>query len=211
MAQADDTTPGGSRRRLHAALALLPHDPTQVDYLVERLLQADARPSELLVIRQALYDHGHAPNLTPKLRALLEQTPTGLTDSQLRAAGALALFEPKDPGWPTLGPQVAAKLVQQNPLLIGDWREAFQAVAPALTTPSTPARRRSQPARAAGAGLHVPVRVRDENPGRRPAQDQGPGRTNRRGRPGSSSSRSWKCSRRIAPGPSTCWPGNWTS
>ena len=135
MAQADDTTPGGSRRRLHAALALLPHDPTQVDYLGDRLLQVDARPSELLVIRQALYDHGHAPNLTPKLRALLEQTPTGLIDSQLRAAGALALFEPKDPGWPTLGPQVAAKLVQQNPLLMGDWREAFQAVAPALTTP----------------------------------------------------------------------------
>ena len=121
------------RERLHAALALLSVDQTQVDYLFERLLRADTRPSQLLVIRQALHDHGHAPALTPKLRALLEETPTGLTDSQLRAAGALALFEPKDPRWPALGPRVAAKLVQQNPLLVGDWREAFQTVAPALT------------------------------------------------------------------------------
>lgn len=135
MAQADDTTPGGIRRRLHAALALLSGDPTQVDYLVERLLRADARPDELLVIRKELDKHGHASKLTPELRTLLEETSTGLTDSQLRAAGALALFEPKDPRWPDLGPQVAAMLVRQNPLLIGAWREAFQAVAPALTPP----------------------------------------------------------------------------
>src|SRR5208283_1544102 len=77
----------------------------------------------------------HSPTLILKLLDLLKEMPTGLTDSQLRAAGALALFEPKDSGWPVLGPRVAAKLVQQNPLQIGTWREAFQAVASALTPP----------------------------------------------------------------------------
>ena len=116
-------------------MALLPDDPTQVNYLFEQLLWAKAGPDELLVIRQALHRHGHAPALTPKLQALLEETPSELTDSQLRAAGALALFEPKDPRWPALGPRVAAKLVRKNPLLIGASREVFQAVAPVLTPP----------------------------------------------------------------------------
>jgi formylglycine-generating enzyme required for sulfatase activity len=138
LRRADATNPSSLRCTLHAALALLPVDPvdrTHADYLLERLLRADASPSELLVIRQALRDHGHAPALTPKLQAKLEEKPTGLTDSQLRAAGALALFEPKDPRWPALGPRVAAKLVQQNTLQVDDWRNAFQTVVPALTPP----------------------------------------------------------------------------
>jgi len=135
LARAGPTDPSGLRRRLHATLALLPVDQTQVDFLVEQLLRAGASPSELLVIRQELYDHGYAPVLTPKLQTSLAKTPTELTDSQLRAAGALALADPKNLHWPTLGPLVATKLVQQNPLLIGAWREVFQAIAPALTPP----------------------------------------------------------------------------
>jgi hypothetical protein len=128
LARTDPTDPAGQRRRLHAALALLPDDPTQADVLAVRLQQADARPDELIVIRQALLDHGHAAALTPKLWALLRPTGTELTDPQLRAAGALALFDPKEPRWPALGPPMAAKLVQENPLLIGGWRVVFQPV-----------------------------------------------------------------------------------
>src|SRR5271166_2010966 len=135
MVRASPTDPSGRRLRLRGALALLPDDPTQVNYLFEQLLWVKAGPDELLVIRQALHRHGHAPALTPKLQALLEETPTELTDSQLRAAGALALFEPKDPRWPALGPRVADQLVRKNPLPIGAWRDAFQTVAPALTPP----------------------------------------------------------------------------
>ena len=123
------------RQCLHAALALLTTDPTQ-NYLVERLLRDDTRPDELFVIRKMLHDHCHDPALTPNLRALLAGTPDELTDSQLRATGALAVFAPKDPHfWLALGPRVAAKLVRENSLLIGTWREVFQTVAPALTPP----------------------------------------------------------------------------
>ena len=41
-----------SRQKLHISLALLPTDPSQVDYLYGRLL--DAEPHEVPVIRDAL-------------------------------------------------------------------------------------------------------------------------------------------------------------
>jgi formylglycine-generating enzyme required for sulfatase activity len=137
MAQAGDTTSGGIRRRLHAALALLPVDPTQVEYLVDRLLQegAPSRPDELIVIRKELFDNSHAEMLKPRLWVLLETNREELTESQFRAAGTLALFAPQDPRWPALGPSVAAKLVRENPLLIGAWREVFQPVCGVLVEP----------------------------------------------------------------------------
>jgi formylglycine-generating enzyme required for sulfatase activity len=135
LTQADPAGPSRQRRRLHAALALLPDDPTQLKPLAERLLQADAQPDEVVVIRQALQDHDHAAALTPRLWAVLEKTGTELTDPQLRAAGALALFDPMNTHWPALGPPVAAKLVGENPLLIGAWREAFQPVSSPLAEP----------------------------------------------------------------------------
>src|SRR5262249_7334926 len=43
------------RRQLHLSLALLPQDPGQVEYLVDRLLRAE--PQEVLIIRGALAGH----------------------------------------------------------------------------------------------------------------------------------------------------------
>jgi len=137
MAQAGDTTSGGIRRRLHATLALLPVDPTQVEYLVDRLLQEDAppRPDELIVIRKALFDTSHAELLKPQLWVLLEKNREELNERQFRAAGTLALFAPQDPRWPALSQSVAAKLVRENLLLIGAWREVFQPVYGVLLGP----------------------------------------------------------------------------
>jgi formylglycine-generating enzyme required for sulfatase activity len=136
MTEADETKPGGARRRLHAALALLPADPMQVGYIVDRLLQENPPPGpdELIVIRKALLDNGHTEALRPRLWALLEKT-IEWTDIQLRAAGTLALIAPEDPRWPGLGPSVTAKLVRENPLLIGSWREVFRPVNEALAEP----------------------------------------------------------------------------
>ena len=136
MTQADDTKPGGTRRRLHAALALLPVDPTQECYLVDRLLQENTPPGpdELIVVRSALLRKGDVDALRSRLWALLEKT-IELTDVQLRAAGALALFAPQDERWRALGPSVAAKLVRENPLLIGAWREVFLPVNEVLAEP----------------------------------------------------------------------------
>ena len=135
MARSDQTGPHGVRSRIHAALALLSEDPTQADTLADRLLQAESRPDELIVIRQALQDQGHAEPRTPALWALLNTTEAALTDPQFRAAGVLALFAPHDPRWSDLGRPMAEKLVHENPLLIGAWREVFQPVCGELVEP----------------------------------------------------------------------------
>ena len=61
-------TDAQNREHLHASLALLPVDATQVDYLFNRLLSAT--PSELPVLRDALKTH--RSTLTPKLWTVLE-------------------------------------------------------------------------------------------------------------------------------------------
>ena len=61
------------REHLHASLALLPVDASQVDYLFARLLRATA--SELPVVRDAL--KAHRSTLTPKLWTELENARPG--------------------------------------------------------------------------------------------------------------------------------------
>ena len=61
------------REHLHASLALLPVDASQVDYLFNRLLSAT--PSELPVLRDALKPH--RSTLTPKLWTTLETAKPG--------------------------------------------------------------------------------------------------------------------------------------
>jgi formylglycine-generating enzyme required for sulfatase activity len=104
----------GSRRKLHASLALLPVDAGQVEYLYHRLL--DAAPTQLPVIRDALRDHQAA--LAGRLWGVLgDDREDG--DRRFRAACALAGYDTAgDPRWGKAGPLVVARLlaaVQQNP------------------------------------------------------------------------------------------------
>ena len=62
-----------ARKQLHASLALLPVDGTQVTYLLDRLL--DAEPHEVPVIRDALAPHKDA--LLDKLWAVVEKPDKG--------------------------------------------------------------------------------------------------------------------------------------
>jgi len=64
-----------SRQKLHASLALLPVDATQVDYLFQRLIKAT--PSELPVLRDALSPY--RATLTPKLWVLLDSAKPNVT------------------------------------------------------------------------------------------------------------------------------------
>jgi formylglycine-generating enzyme required for sulfatase activity len=75
--------PAGSRRKLHASLALLP-DKTQVEYLDGQLLRAS--PTELPVIWKLLREHHHAP--IQRLWAVLED-PRADREQGFRAACAL--------------------------------------------------------------------------------------------------------------------------
>jgi formylglycine-generating enzyme required for sulfatase activity len=123
------------RLRLPAALALLPDDPSQADFLVTRIMSPDATPDEVLIIRDALAANGLADKaVTPALRAM-DPNVTLLTDAQLRAAGALAALAPAGLIWKSLAAPIAHRLVRENPLLVGAWREVFQPIADELTPP----------------------------------------------------------------------------
>jgi serine/threonine protein kinase/formylglycine-generating enzyme required for sulfatase activity len=118
------------RDRLHASLALLEVDPSQVDFLSRRL--RIAAPGELLVLREVL--RPYRSKLAPKLWAELESARPG-DDHLLRLAGVLALYAPENPRWAGLGDKVAQALVTVNSLVVGPWLEVLRPVRGKLTAP----------------------------------------------------------------------------
>jgi len=127
-----EKAPDLSRRKLHASLALLPVDATQVDYLFDRLL--NAAPGELPVVRDAL--RIHRATLTPKLWTIVESAKPG--DARLLpAAGALASYAPDDGKWEAAGDKLARALVAVDAIVLGPWIEALQPVRGKLTAPLT--------------------------------------------------------------------------
>jgi serine/threonine protein kinase/formylglycine-generating enzyme required for sulfatase activity len=133
MARGDG--PGDDRRRLPAALALLPDDPAQADFLTARLLGPEATPDEVLVIRGALLANRMAEKATAPARRAIAGKADILSDAQLRAAGALAGLAPADPALSAAAEPIARRLARENPLLIAAWREVFEPIAPGLTAP----------------------------------------------------------------------------
>src|SRR5262249_44744286 len=123
---ADDS----SRAKLHASLALLPVDPTQVAYLERRLLKP--APGELPVLRDAL--RAHHSSLTPKLWPVLDAAQPG-DPSLLPAAAAQTLYDPENPRWDDLSGKVARALVAVNPIYLGSWLDALRRVRGRLTAP----------------------------------------------------------------------------
>ncbi|HZU38907.1 MAG TPA: formylglycine-generating enzyme family protein, partial [Gemmataceae bacterium] len=78
-----------SSQKLHTGLALLPVDPGQVNYLYDRLL--DAEPPEVPVIRDALAPHKN--ELVDRLWGVVEKPEKGKQQQRLQAACALASYD----------------------------------------------------------------------------------------------------------------------
>jgi serine/threonine protein kinase len=89
-------------QRLHASLALLPADPSQVDFLFGQLLGARVR-DEFPVIRDALAPH--KDRLLDKLWAEVEKPEKGNEAERLRAAAALAKYDPDSERWTNRQPE----------------------------------------------------------------------------------------------------------
>jgi serine/threonine protein kinase/formylglycine-generating enzyme required for sulfatase activity len=117
MDQTKSTTP----EHLKAALALLPVDAAPLDYLCDRLLKADA--DEVPVLRQFL--QGHQGELTPRLQAILTDR-TKTADERFGAACALAVYDPDNPCWAGVCGDITARLVRENPLVLGKWLEILR-------------------------------------------------------------------------------------
>lgn len=120
-----------TQKQLHASLALLPVDSTQIDYLYGRLL--DAVPLEVPVIRKALLPYQEG--LRDKLWAVVEHPPKGRESQRLRAAAALALFDSESDRWKQASGLVAHDLVLENSVFLGHWSAAFQPIKNRLLPP----------------------------------------------------------------------------
>ncbi len=135
---ADDT----SREKLHASLALLPVDSTQLPFLEKRLLVAT--PAELRVIRDAL--QRYRVTLTPNLWSVLDSLEPG-DESLLQAASALAIYDPDNVKWDSVDDAVAEALVSVNSVYLGPWLDALRPVRTKLTAPlATIFREKNRPA-----------------------------------------------------------------
>jgi eukaryotic-like serine/threonine-protein kinase len=120
----------GYKQRLNLALALLPTDATQVEYLYARLLRAD--PDEFPVIRDALASH--QDELVDRLWSVLHNSSS--RDVRiLPTAAALACYAPDDPHWNEASRVVAERLVKVPAFIVDPWKNALRPVRGRLLAP----------------------------------------------------------------------------
>jgi eukaryotic-like serine/threonine-protein kinase len=122
---------GNSQKKLHAALALLPADDTQLLYLSEQLLRAEAQ--DISVIRLSLA--GHKDVLLAECWRVLEEPTQEDQGKVLQAASALALYDPENPLWDKVRIDVADRLAAANAYVVADWIDALRPVASQLFDP----------------------------------------------------------------------------
>jgi formylglycine-generating enzyme required for sulfatase activity len=120
------------RKQLHASLALLPGDAGQVDFLYGRLVRERPEPAEVHAIRTLLA--ARQDDVTGRLWEVLADRHRD-QDQRFRAACVLAAYMPEDDRWQHVGGDVAAKLVAQNPLVLGQWSELLRPVRRFLLPP----------------------------------------------------------------------------
>jgi formylglycine-generating enzyme required for sulfatase activity len=138
-----------ARRQLHAALALLPVEPERADYLMGRLL--DAEPHQVAVLRQALAPHRQ--RLRSRLWAVVRRPPRRKEGQRLRAACALAAYDPDGAGWRRASAAVVRQLVAENPVHLGPWLKGFRPVREQLLKPLADVFRDHRPERSAERSL----------------------------------------------------------
>lgn len=109
--------------RWRLRIALLPHDSTQADHLLDELPRLG--PDDLVPVRDTL--HAEADTLTERLwQQALAAFEQGRGDELLRAAVLLADFRPDDARWGTVAPLVAGALVVQNQLTLRVFVDALR-------------------------------------------------------------------------------------
>jgi formylglycine-generating enzyme required for sulfatase activity len=121
------------RKQLHASLALLPVDPNQREYLLGRLLDAEAH--EVPILREAL--RLHKQDLLEKLWTAAAQPAKGQAPRRLRAACALATYDPGSPQWAQLQERIADDLVSVPPVYLERWMDALRPVGSKLVASLT--------------------------------------------------------------------------
>ncbi len=123
----------GSSAKLVLALALLPVDDSQIDYLREQLPVCTLE--QFSVVRKALLPH--KAQLADALWRVA-QDESQVAPRRLRAAAALAEYAPDDERWQQTAPFVAQHLTSAiSSVYLPQWRQFFQPASKALTGPLT--------------------------------------------------------------------------
>ncbi len=108
--------------RDRANLALLPVDPSRARIILDEGMFFKAEPQKLAVLCQLL--HPYRRTLIDGLwtTAMAAKAP-GERPRLMRAAAALASFDPDGTNWPEIAPGVADQLVRENVLQVRAWSD----------------------------------------------------------------------------------------
>ncbi len=129
-------------KQLRASVALLPVDPGQRDYLYQQLLVA--RPEDVQFIREAM--QSHRDELVDDLWQVAERSPAGGERKRLRAACALAQFDPGGAGWDKIASHIVNDLVAEPDAHRDVWLRQLHRVRGRLLPPLIAAVRAVDPA-----------------------------------------------------------------
>jgi formylglycine-generating enzyme required for sulfatase activity len=129
----------GPQDKLRAAMALLPADPSQADYLTDQLLRAP--PDTFLVLRDVLANTHQDRARTKALWAVLADDRRD-GEERFRAACALALYDRDSPRWARQARFVANELVPHS-LKARLWVDILRPVKDKLVDPLTALSRNS--------------------------------------------------------------------
>src|SRR5262249_5174755 len=91
----------------------------------------------------------HKDALRDRLWAVVEKPAKGKEAQRLRAAAALAQYDPQSERWAKVSPLVVNDLVRENPVYLLYWSEAFRPVENSLLGPLSASFREGAPERAA--------------------------------------------------------------
>ena len=166
-AAADDSS-RSSRERLHAQLALLPAGLVNPQSLIDPLLIAP--PEEFRAILGMLSPHRH--ELAGPLWTVVKSADRD-RGRRLRAACALATFDPDEAAWHQIAPDVASLLLAENPLLVNEWVDMLRPVGRSLARPAGGCLRRAERPRRPSARDQYPGRLLQRRPraARRPDRE----------------------------------------
>jgi formylglycine-generating enzyme required for sulfatase activity len=131
MLYADLENTHSDKIKLHASLALVPVDPNQVGYLYTRLL--DAEPAHVPVIRDSLA--AHSSELVDRLWSVAEAPAKGQEHQRLRAAAALARYDPEGQRWATVRDPLVNDLVRVPAADLATWMGSLHPVRGQLLAP----------------------------------------------------------------------------
>jgi eukaryotic-like serine/threonine-protein kinase len=133
QAYAEAREAGNAQKQLQASLAMLEVDDTQLPYLEDRLLRAEAH--DIPVIRQSLA--GHEDAIVAQCWRVLENPTPEDQGRALQAASALALYDPENPLWEKVRVDVVNRLVAENAYVVARWIDALRPAARQLRDPLT--------------------------------------------------------------------------